>query len=92
MGRTGMTSARAGARSPSPAWAWLALAAAGVLLAAFQQVVLKGVGQADERHAAERELYRATWRCNLRPTKAGRAECRAALAPQSLRREARPAD
>lgn len=60
-------------------WGWLAAVTMIALLAGFGRVVHQIVDRGAERHAAERERYSATWRCQLLLTRQARADCRLAL-------------
>jgi hypothetical protein len=60
-------------------WALLAVISMIALLFGFERAVHRVVDQGNDRRAAERELYSATWRCKLLPTQQDRADCSAAL-------------
>jgi len=60
-------------------WAWLAGVSILALLFGFDRVVHQIVDQGQERRAAERDRYSATWRCQLLATRQDRADCRVAL-------------
>lgn len=60
-------------------WAWLAAITMIALLVGFGRVVHQIADRGAERHAADRERYSASWRCQLLPTRQARTDCRLAL-------------
>jgi len=60
-------------------WAWLAVIAMIALLFGFERAVSRVVDQGNDRRAAERERYSASWRCKLLPTQRDRVDCTAAV-------------
>jgi hypothetical protein len=60
-------------------WAGLAVVTTVALLVGFGGVVQRIVDRGAQRHAAERDRYSATWRCQLLATRQERSDCRRAL-------------